>query len=45
MGSFPLALVIVQREGFSALFRLVMMMVVTDDDQDYDTSGGLALWI
>ena len=24
---------------------MVMMMVVTDDDQDYDTSGGLALWI
>ena len=28
MGSFPLALVIVQREGFGALFRLVTMMVV-----------------
>ena len=28
MGSFPLALVIVQREGFGALFRLVTMIVV-----------------
>ena len=38
MGSFPLALVIVQREGFSALFRLVMMMVVTGNDEDDDVS-------